>query len=244
MLRSTGNFHPQWGYVAPAPSFLRTARIVVVASAVGATAGAAAALAVATHPATERSVMVEPSVTASSTDSSATPGSSQTGPGITAEPLVRQPTATPALPPANSDQATDVAKNEANTAVASPPLPPVPTASPVIKDPPVPSPAPAPVIAMRDTEAGATLNQAGDDAAQLSTHVTHKPRKQTRTVLRSRPDYNTGSAYSQENYPSDGQGYYPRSGYMQGYYPRLGYNEQAYPNSGYGYAPPPFYRQW
>ncbi|HEY2531160.1 MAG TPA: hypothetical protein VGJ20_25040 [Xanthobacteraceae bacterium] len=43
-MRSAGNFHPQWGYLAPAPTFLRTARIVVVATAVGATAGAAVVL--------------------------------------------------------------------------------------------------------------------------------------------------------------------------------------------------------
>jgi hypothetical protein len=43
-MRSAGNFHPQWGYLAPAPSFLRTARTVVVATAVGATAGAAVVL--------------------------------------------------------------------------------------------------------------------------------------------------------------------------------------------------------
>jgi hypothetical protein len=43
-MRSAGNFHPQWGYLAPAPSFLRTARTVIVATAVGATAGAAVVL--------------------------------------------------------------------------------------------------------------------------------------------------------------------------------------------------------
>jgi hypothetical protein len=40
-MRSAGNFHPEWGYLAPAPSFMRTARIVLVATAIGATAGAA-----------------------------------------------------------------------------------------------------------------------------------------------------------------------------------------------------------
>ena len=40
MMRSTGNFSPEWGYLAPAPSILRTIRVVLVATAVGATAGA------------------------------------------------------------------------------------------------------------------------------------------------------------------------------------------------------------
>ena len=33
-MRYAGNFHPEWGYLAPAPSFLRTLRIVIVAAAV------------------------------------------------------------------------------------------------------------------------------------------------------------------------------------------------------------------
>jgi hypothetical protein len=35
-----GNFHPEWGYLVPAPGFVHTARIVMVAALVGATAGA------------------------------------------------------------------------------------------------------------------------------------------------------------------------------------------------------------
>src|SRR5580704_8361976 len=42
-----GNFHPEWGALAPAPSFMRTARIVAVATAIGATAGAAVVLSLA-----------------------------------------------------------------------------------------------------------------------------------------------------------------------------------------------------
>ena len=46
-MRFTGNFHPEWGYLAPAPNFMRTARVVVVATAIGATAGAAVVLSLA-----------------------------------------------------------------------------------------------------------------------------------------------------------------------------------------------------
>jgi hypothetical protein len=49
-MRSAGNFHPQWGYLAPAPSFLRGARIVLVATAVGATAGAAVVVSLIERP--------------------------------------------------------------------------------------------------------------------------------------------------------------------------------------------------
>ena len=43
-MRFAGNFHPEWGYLAPAPNFMRTARVVVVATAIGATAAPAVAL--------------------------------------------------------------------------------------------------------------------------------------------------------------------------------------------------------
>jgi hypothetical protein len=52
-MRSSGNFHPDWGYLAPAPSFMRTARIVLVATAIGATAGAAVMISLAPHSATD-----------------------------------------------------------------------------------------------------------------------------------------------------------------------------------------------
>jgi hypothetical protein len=51
MMRSAGNFSPEWGYLAPAPSMLRTVRVVLVATAVGATAGAAVVLSLVDHPA-------------------------------------------------------------------------------------------------------------------------------------------------------------------------------------------------
>jgi hypothetical protein len=52
-MRSAGNFHPDWGYLAPAPSFMRTARVVLVATAIGATAGAAVMISLVQHPAND-----------------------------------------------------------------------------------------------------------------------------------------------------------------------------------------------
>ncbi|HEY1980934.1 MAG TPA: hypothetical protein VGH13_12690 [Xanthobacteraceae bacterium] len=49
-MRSAGNFSPEWGYLAPAPNFMRTARVVLVATAVGATAGAAVVLSLVERP--------------------------------------------------------------------------------------------------------------------------------------------------------------------------------------------------
>src|SRR5215469_8464995 len=49
-MRSAGNFSPEWGYLAPAPSFARTARAVMVATAIGATAGAGVVLSLIDRP--------------------------------------------------------------------------------------------------------------------------------------------------------------------------------------------------
>lgn len=49
-MRFAGNFHPEWGYLAPAPSFLRTARVALVAAAVGATAGAGVVMSLTDRP--------------------------------------------------------------------------------------------------------------------------------------------------------------------------------------------------
>jgi hypothetical protein len=48
-----GNFRPEWGYLAPADSFIRTARIVLVATAVGATASGGVVLSLVERPAAE-----------------------------------------------------------------------------------------------------------------------------------------------------------------------------------------------
>jgi len=52
-MRFAGNFHPEWGSVAPAPSLMHTARIVVVAAAIGATAGAGVVLSLTGDPPSE-----------------------------------------------------------------------------------------------------------------------------------------------------------------------------------------------
>ena len=55
-MRSANNFNPEWGYFAPRPSFLRTARIVLVAAAIGATSGGAVVFALIEPPSAEVSV--------------------------------------------------------------------------------------------------------------------------------------------------------------------------------------------
>ena len=51
-----GACHPEWGYLAPAPNFLRTARIFIIAAAIGAMASAAIFCSLIYRPAAETSV--------------------------------------------------------------------------------------------------------------------------------------------------------------------------------------------
>jgi hypothetical protein len=55
-MRHAANFHPEWGYLAPAPSFIRTVRIVLVATAVGAIVGAGVSFSGVSRQPTEPSV--------------------------------------------------------------------------------------------------------------------------------------------------------------------------------------------
>jgi hypothetical protein len=55
-MRHAANFNAEWGYVAPRPGFLRAARLVVVAGAIGATAGAAVVFSLVDRPVAEESV--------------------------------------------------------------------------------------------------------------------------------------------------------------------------------------------
>ena len=49
-MRYDANFHPEWGYLAPSPNFVRTARIVFIAVAVGGMAGAGVVLSLVERP--------------------------------------------------------------------------------------------------------------------------------------------------------------------------------------------------
>ncbi len=52
-----GACHPEWGYLAPAPNFLRIARIFMIAAAIGAMASAAVFCSLIYRPAAETSVV-------------------------------------------------------------------------------------------------------------------------------------------------------------------------------------------
>ncbi len=55
-MRHAMNFHPEWGCLAPAPSLLRTVRTVLIATAIGATAGGVVVLSLVGRSAGQTSV--------------------------------------------------------------------------------------------------------------------------------------------------------------------------------------------
>src|SRR5690242_11995992 len=100
-MRSTGNFSSEWGYLAPAPSFARTARVVLVATAIGATAGAGVVLSLLERPSEPEKVPVAARAIVTSVRAAAVPSVAPTAaatPITTAAPAAT--TTKPALPPA------------------------------------------------------------------------------------------------------------------------------------------------
>jgi hypothetical protein len=100
-MRFADGFNPEWGYVAPPPSFLRTARLVIVAAAVGATAGGAVVFSLVERPVAEETsvaarTLVQPDDVAS-LDATRTP---LTAPQLPAQPtLAHAPAPSPELSP-------------------------------------------------------------------------------------------------------------------------------------------------
>jgi hypothetical protein len=102
-MRSSESFHPEWGYLAPAPNVMRTARMVAVATAIGATAGAAVVLSLVEGPAaspaadTGKTLVVVHSLVQPAQAAGPSPTASVTAPVVTT-PIVVPPAASAALP--------------------------------------------------------------------------------------------------------------------------------------------------
>jgi hypothetical protein len=55
-MRASTNFHPEWGYLAPTQGFIRTARVALVATTIGALVGVGVGFSWISHRVTETSV--------------------------------------------------------------------------------------------------------------------------------------------------------------------------------------------
>jgi len=106
-MRSAGNFSPEWGYLAPAPSFARTARVVLVATAIGATAGAGVVLSLIERPSEPEKTPVAARAIVTSVRAEAVPSAAPT---VTAPAKPASPSrASVAAPPSNKPAAANVA---------------------------------------------------------------------------------------------------------------------------------------
>ena len=138
------NFHPEWGVLAPAPTLVRTIRNVLVATAIGATAGAGTVLALMDRPVSEARkpiqdapamVMLAPSATSATTTGTVTPSTAETS---AASAALNELNSAPPAP-----EKIDIASRDGAAAT-----PPPSEAAPVRAEPPVPA------IAAAENETG------------------------------------------------------------------------------------------
>ena len=187
-MRRAANFNPEWGYLAPAPSFMRSARLVMVAAAIGATAGAAVVFSLLDRPVAEevvaaRTLVQTPVVAASATVSAPVVAQLQTEsqhaqPQADAPGALRRQAAM--LSPADAG-ATRLAAGEFGTA-STPQRPPGAVAlaeAPAVTDaPPLPA-----------------VNEATTAAAPEAAPVQKLPNKKPRVAWRAAPRYDAPRYY-------------------------------------------------
>ncbi len=165
-MRSTGNFSPEWGYLAPAPSILRTVRVVLVATAVGATAGAGVVFSLVDRSGGEGQP-VAAAAHAIVTSAQAAPSPANTAATMTA-PATPVATAAPAAAaPAMSDAKPVPAAVTAAVAAPVAPTPIAVQAAPQV-DAVLPPPATAPAAVGPTTDANAVAAPPQPAVAALS----------------------------------------------------------------------------
>ena len=152
-MRSAGNFNPEWGYLAPAPSFMRTLRVVLVATAVGATAGAAVVISLIDRP-------------SAVTDKTASATARATVTSVRAAPAV-------AAPPLAAAAAAPIKVTSDSTPGSTPPAVAAPSVAPQIAAPAAAEHA-APPVAAAPTQS-ATIAQPQASPSPQASHVAAVP---------------------------------------------------------------------
>ena len=149
-MRSAGNFSPEWGYLAPAPSFARTARVVLVATAIGATAGAGVVLSLIDRPNEPEKMPVAARAIVTSVRATAVTSVSPAAP-VAVAPTAAAVPAKPPSQPASVAAAPIAPANAATNAVATTGAP---AARPSASQPSSPAPAAAQAASARSAAAG------------------------------------------------------------------------------------------
>lgn len=120
-MRSSGNFSPEWGYLAPAPSFARTARVVLVATVIGATAGAGVVLSLVERSSGPDKTPVATRAIVTTVRAEAVPSVAPAAPVATASP-VKPASASVSVAPAPADKP-DISKRASRATQQARPAP-------------------------------------------------------------------------------------------------------------------------
>jgi hypothetical protein len=215
-MRSTRNFHPEWGYLAPSPNFVRTARIALVAVLVGGMAGASIVLSMVERPADEISVAAR-TLSRSGEVALAPVGTPRAAQVKTQAAIQDQP-----LNPAPTDGSKTASESSATSSSTQPPtsVAEVPAAG-------TPSPAKAP-----------SYQAPARDRTPVQKRATRKPHPMSRYA--SRVEHVNGDRGPRRPFADQSlfgadvpAEYYPRRGYG-GYYREQRWGDY-YPNGGFDY---------
>jgi hypothetical protein len=176
---SARNFSSEWGYLAPAPSFARTARVVLVATAIGATAGAGVVLSLVDRSSEPERTSVAARAIVTSVHEAAAPATSQMSAAPAAAP-VAAPASPTVSPPASSPVTrSEVATQSPNHALVppSPSANQLPAASSTEANAPVDEPTPvapsentAAANARETTPAESSATQANSEPSNAALH--------------------------------------------------------------------------
>jgi hypothetical protein len=221
-MRHGRNLNPEWGYVAPASGFMRTARLIMLAAIVGATAGAAIVFSLLDRPVAEESVAARTlvgsdaswPVTAGTSVAAQQPTEPQQQIKLPAE--LQNSTEQKAPPVLAAGVKTRPQQSELATTLAS--------------QHPTSAAALAEARAVEDMPSAQTPNNTvavAPDPASTSQPQSKGPRKTSRTASRnSAPRYDS-SRYYARGYDGPRYGY----GSRHGYEPRYGFAQ------GFAWAP-------
>ena len=213
-MRSDRNFNPEWGYVGPAPGFMRSARLIMVAAIVGATAGAAIVFSLLDRPVPEESVAARTLV-----------GSDASWP-------VTAATSVAAQQPTESQQIKSQAEVQNFAKQEVPPAPAVEAATrpqqselATMSQRPISTAAVAEAPAVKDTSSAQMLNNTvaiAADPAPVPKPQSERPRMTSRTAPRNNaPRYDSPRYYARgydgSRYGYSRYRYEPRYGFAQGF---------------------------
>jgi len=194
-MRSAGNFNSEWGYLAPAPSFMRTVRVVMVATAIGATAGAAVVLTLIDRPSSEHDRTASIAAHAIVTSVQAAPITTMTAAPHSATETLAAPIKTTAT---SVPAATPTAQSPARVTPQTGAVQPTPAVKPAAPTAPMSTPAavatqPSPAV----TPAVATAPQASSaiaPQAKLQPQPTGAPLRQS--IIPAAPEISAASETS------------------------------------------------